>query len=52
MAAQLPLAAVVPFIALLGAIAVCPPAFLHWWEHSRNKAASPRRLSEGGGGTR
>jgi len=38
LAAQLPLAAVLPFLLLLGAIAVCPLAFPHWWEANRNKA--------------
>jgi Na+/H+ antiporter NhaD/arsenite permease-like protein len=35
---HLPLATVLPFILLLGAIAVCPLAFPHWWESNRNKA--------------
>ncbi|HEV8264956.1 MAG TPA: sodium:proton antiporter [Gemmatimonadales bacterium] len=38
LAAELPLAAVVPFFLLLAAIAVSPLAFPHWWESNRNKA--------------
>jgi Na+/H+ antiporter NhaD/arsenite permease-like protein len=34
---QLPLASVVPFVALLLSIAVLPLAAPHWWEHNRNK---------------
>ena len=37
MPASLPLYAVVPFVAMLLAIAVCPPWIPHWWESNRNK---------------
>ena len=34
-----PLGMIVPFVLLLGAIAVCPlvPGVSHWWEHNSNK---------------
>ena len=34
-----PLGTIVPFVLLLGAIAVCPllPGIAHWWEHNLNK---------------
>jgi len=34
-----PLFTIVPFVLLLGAIAICPllPGVAHWWEHNRNK---------------
>ena len=35
---ELHLASVIPFVALLGCIAVLPLAAPHWWEHNRNKA--------------
>jgi Na+/H+ antiporter NhaD/arsenite permease-like protein len=35
--APLPLYAVVPFVAMLLAIAVCPLWIPHWWESNRNK---------------
>jgi Na+/H+ antiporter NhaD/arsenite permease-like protein len=35
---QLPLAAIVPFLALLTAIALLPLRAAHWWESNRNKA--------------
>jgi Na+/H+ antiporter NhaD/arsenite permease-like protein len=35
---QLPLAAIVPFMALLAAIALLPLRAPHWWEANRNKA--------------
>ena len=38
MGAELPLWTILPFVALLLAIAVFPLAFGHWWEHNRNKA--------------
>ena len=34
---ELPLASVIPFVALLLSIAVLPLAAPHWWEHNRNK---------------
>ena len=34
---ELPLASVIPFVAMLAAIAVFPLAAPHWWEHNRNK---------------
>jgi Na+/H+ antiporter NhaD/arsenite permease-like protein len=34
---DLPIASVIPFALLLGAIAVLPLAAPHWWEHNRNK---------------
>ena len=34
---ELPLASMVPFVALLFSIAVLPLAAPHWWEHNRNK---------------
>jgi Na+/H+ antiporter NhaD/arsenite permease-like protein len=34
---QLPLASVIPFMALLGSIAILPLAAPHWWEQNRNK---------------
>ena len=34
---QLPMWTVIPFALLLGAIALCPLAVPHWWEHNRNK---------------
>jgi Na+/H+ antiporter NhaD/arsenite permease-like protein len=37
MGRELPLASVIPFVALLGAIAILPLATPHWWEHNRNK---------------
>jgi Na+/H+ antiporter NhaD/arsenite permease-like protein len=37
MGRELPLASVVPFVALLGAIAILPLATPHWWEHNTNK---------------
>jgi len=33
----LPLASVIPFVALLASIAILPLAAPHWWEHNRNK---------------
>jgi Na+/H+ antiporter NhaD/arsenite permease-like protein len=35
---RLPMAAVMPFVAMLLAIALCPLFASHWWEHNRNKA--------------
>src|SRR5689334_12782686 len=35
-----PVYAVLPFIAMLLAIAVCPLALPHWWEANRNKLAA------------
>jgi Na+/H+ antiporter NhaD/arsenite permease-like protein len=37
MGRDLPLASLIPFVALLGAIAVLPLAAPHWWEHNTNK---------------
>src|SRR5579864_8373987 len=34
--AELPVWTVVPFVAMLAAIAVMPLAAGHWWEHNRN----------------
>ena len=36
-----PLVMIVPFVLLLGAIAICPllPGVAHWWEHNLNKFA-------------
>ncbi len=36
--AQLPNAAVLPFVAMLLSIAIFPLVAGHWWEHNRNKA--------------
>jgi Na+/H+ antiporter NhaD/arsenite permease-like protein len=38
MGAQLSLVTVLPFLALLLAIAIFPLVASHWWEHNRNKA--------------
>jgi Na+/H+ antiporter NhaD/arsenite permease-like protein len=38
MGAELPLWSVLPFVALLLAIAVLPLAAEHWWHHNQNKA--------------
>ena len=37
LAAQLPVVSILPFAAMLLAIAVLPLAAGHWWEHNRNK---------------
>jgi Na+/H+ antiporter NhaD/arsenite permease-like protein len=37
MGQDLPLASVIPFVALLGSIAILPLAAPHWWESHRNK---------------
>ncbi len=34
---QLPLATILPFVAMLLSIAIFPLAASHWWEHNRNK---------------
>ncbi|MCE9529012.1 MAG: sodium:proton antiporter, partial [Planctomycetales bacterium] len=36
---------VLPFIALLGCIAICPLFFSHWWEHNKNKGIIVAALS-------
>ncbi len=36
-AAALPVAAVLPFVLMLLAIAICPLRAPHWWESNRNK---------------
>ncbi len=41
----LPLASVLPFVLMLGAIAVLPLAAPHWWEHNRNRAIVALLLS-------
>lgn len=43
--AQLPIAAVIPFLAMLLSIAVFPLVAAHWWEHNRNKALVAALLS-------
>jgi Na+/H+ antiporter NhaD/arsenite permease-like protein len=35
---ELPVASVIPFVLMLGAIAILPLAAPHWWEHNRNRA--------------
>jgi len=42
---QVPLYAVLPFVALLAAIAILPLAAAHWWESNRNKALVVLALS-------
>jgi Na+/H+ antiporter NhaD/arsenite permease-like protein len=37
MAHSVPVWSLTPFVLMLGAIAVCPLTFNHWWEHNRNK---------------
>lgn len=45
MGASLPAFTVIPFLALLLAIAVCPLVAGHWWEHNQNKAIVAAVLS-------
>ncbi len=42
---SLPLVSVLPFVLMLGAIAVLPLAAPHWWEHNRNRAIVALLLS-------
>lgn len=42
---QLPLVSVLPFVLMLGGIAILPLVAPHWWEHNRNKGLVALLLS-------